>query len=304
MNRVIEQRAARRASGETTNRPEGPVRVLLVDDHPIVRSGLRFVLEQGGDITVVDEANTVREAVRLAEELVPDVVLMDINLPDGSGLEATRAIKSRHPEVRVLIVSMHDDEEYVLGMLEAGADGYLLKQSPPQELRAGVLGVLAGDRVLHQSAVRALVNRAVHRRPEPVVEALSAREREVLRLLADGGTSKEIAVTLGLAPKTVENHRARILDKLGVANSAAAVRIALAQGLIAPARRASSNGASSNGASSSGSAQCTQDSVVTRRMALSPAAHLGPSGPSMRPGGSGAKGESPYTTTGEVRRAP
>jgi DNA-binding NarL/FixJ family response regulator len=216
---------------ERSARPAG-IAVLLVDDHPIVRFGVRYVLERHGGFAVVSEATTGREAIRLALELRPDVVLMDVSLPDISGLEATRAIKEQAPAIKVLIVSMHSDEEYVLGMLDAGADGYLLKQGPPEELRDGILRVHAGERVLHQAALQALVARAVRPITTPPIEALSAREREILNFLAEGSTSKEIAVALGLAPKTVENHRARILDKLGVANSAAAVRAALTHGLL------------------------------------------------------------------------
>ena len=212
--------------------PPAPVRLLLVDDHPVVRAGLRAVLEADGRLAVAGEAATGREAVRLAAALRPDVVLMDLGLPDVSGLEALRAIKEQVPGARVLVVSAHAEEEHVLGVLDAGADGYLLKHCPPQELRDGALRAAAGERVVDQAVVRVLVARATGRSGAPPVERLSGREREVLRLLADGGTSKEIAVALGLAAKTVENHRARILDKLGAANSAAAVRAALAHGLI------------------------------------------------------------------------
>ena len=222
------------SAGATAEARLAEVRLLLVDDHPIVRSGVRYVLERQGGFTVVGEATTGREAIRLALELQPDVVLMDVSLPDIGGLEATRAIKEQAPAIRVLIVSMHSDEEYVLGVLDAGADGYLLKQGPPEELRDGVLRVHAGERVLHQAALQTLVTRAMRRTVVPMIETLSAREREILGFLADGATSKEIAVVLGLAAKTVENHRARILDKLGVTNSAAAVRTALAHGLLRP----------------------------------------------------------------------
>jgi DNA-binding NarL/FixJ family response regulator len=153
-------------------------------------------------------------------------------MPNGGGLEATRAIKERQPETRILIVTTHSDQEYVLGALEAGADGYLLKQCQPHELRSGVLRVNAGERVVHHALVPTLIAKAVNRGAMPARETLSEREREVLQLLAEGATSKEIAAALGLKPKTVENHRARILDKLGVANSAAAVRTALAHGLV------------------------------------------------------------------------
>jgi DNA-binding NarL/FixJ family response regulator len=216
-----------------TDSSSGPVRLLLIDDHPVVRSGLRYVLEQGDQVTVIGEGESAKEAIRLAAELQPDVIFMDICMPEVSGIEATRLIKQQHPDVKILIVSTHSDEEYVFGALEAGADGYLLKQCHPRELQAGVLQVHAGERVLHDTVIRTLIARTVNRRTTPVRETLSEREREVLQLLADGATSKEIAVVLGLKPKTVENHRARILDKLGVVNSAAAVRAAVAQGLVA-----------------------------------------------------------------------
>jgi DNA-binding NarL/FixJ family response regulator len=211
----------------------GPVRVLLVDDHPIVRDGLRLVLTAGGELTVVGEAENGREAIRMATELVPDVAVVDLGLPDISGLDVTRAIRASLPTIRILIVTMYDEEEYVLGVLEAGADGYLLKQSPGEDLRNAVLRIHAGERVLHPRALQALIARATNR-AEPPAEKLSEREREVLQLLADGGTSKEIAASLGLCPKTIQNHRARILDHLGAVNSAAAVRAAAARGLIRP----------------------------------------------------------------------
>ena len=213
---------------------QGLVRVLLVDDHPIVRTGMRYVLEQDGRLRVIGEASGGREAVRLACDLRPDIILMDINLPDISGLEATRQIKANSPASRVLVVSLYKESEYVLGMLEAGADGYLVKHCDPAELRGGVLRAHAGERVLHQSVLHAVIARAVNGPTAMTAEALSQRECEVLQLLAEGATSKEIALALGLRPKTVENHRARILDKLGVANSAAAVRAAVARGLISP----------------------------------------------------------------------
>jgi two-component system response regulator DegU len=210
----------------------GQVRVLLVDDHPVVRAGMRYVLELDGRISVIGEAGRGREAAYLASELKPDIVLMDINLPDISGLEATKLIKASNSEIRVLVVSLHKEPEYVIGMLEAGADGYLVKQCDPDELRGGVLQAHAGERVLHQSILHAVITKAIHGPAVVTEEALSQRESEVLQLLSEGATSKEIAVVLGLRPKTVENHRSRILDKLGVSNSAAAVRAAVARGFL------------------------------------------------------------------------
>ena len=211
-----------------------PLRVALVDSHPIVRVGLRLVLEQDPGLRVVAEASTGREALRLLHETAPDVAIVDLNLPDVGGLQVTRAIKQTFPRTRVLIVSAFADPEHVVGLLEAGADGYLLKSCLPDELRAGVLRIRAGERVIHQSLLGALISRATGRVSQPVLERLSEREQEVLRLTAEGATSKEVAAALGLRPKTVENHRARILDKLGVANTAAAVRIALARGVLGP----------------------------------------------------------------------
>ena len=211
-----------------------PLRVALVDGHPIVRVGLRLVLEQDPGLRVVAEASTGRDALRLLHETAPDVVIVDQNLPDVAGIQVTRAIKQSFPQTRVLVVSAFAEPEQVVGLLEAGADGYLLKCCQPEELRSGVHRIRAGERVLHQSLLGALINRATGRVSQPVLERLSEREQEVLRLTAEGATSKEIAAALGLRPKTVENHRARILDKLGVANTAAAVRIALARGVLAP----------------------------------------------------------------------
>ncbi|MDQ4100282.1 MAG: response regulator transcription factor, partial [Chloroflexota bacterium] len=193
------------------------VRVLLADDHPVVRAGLRYILQQGARLVIVGESETGRDAIRLTGELRPDVVLMDITMPDMNGIDVMREIRARFPRARMLVVSAHSDVEHVTGALEAGADGYLLKRCHPQELRAGVLQVHAGERVIHQSLIHVLASRVAGN--PPAREALSEREREVLQRLTEGATSKEIAVQLGLRPKTVENHRARILDKLGAANS-------------------------------------------------------------------------------------
>lgn len=209
------------------------VRVLLVDDHPVVRSGLRLAIARGGDLTVVGEVGEGQEAIRACERLQPDVVVIDVNLPDMTGLDVTSVIKERFPDVRVLVVSTYADDEYVLGALEAGADGYLVKQCAVEELQSGISRVFAGERVLHPSVMQAVITKATRRLAVPT-ENLSGRELEILGFLADGATSKEIALQLGLSPKTVENYRARILDKLDVANSAAAVHKAIARGIIPP----------------------------------------------------------------------
>jgi two-component system response regulator NreC len=209
------------------------VSVLLVDAHPVFRVGLRAAIAPDQRLQVVGEASDGRTAVRLAEERAPDVVVIELDLADGSSLSAIRAIKADAPRCRVLVVAARSDPGSIVGALEAGADGYLPKSCPPEDLRSAVLMIHAGDRVLDRVAISALVDRAAGRREIPSsAEELSLREREVLGRLASGATSKEIAAELGLRPKTVENHRARILDKLGAVNSAAAVRVAASAGLI------------------------------------------------------------------------
>jgi DNA-binding NarL/FixJ family response regulator len=166
---------------------DGQVRVLLAGDHPVVRTGMRFVLEQDGRIAVIDEA------VYLALEPRPGIVLTDIHLPDISGLDATKLIKEGNAGIRGLAVSLHKEPEYVIGMLEAGADGYLVKQCEPEELRGGVLHAHAGERVLHQSVLHAAIAKAVHGPVVATEEALSQREREVHQLLADDGREPSVA---------------------------------------------------------------------------------------------------------------
>lgn len=213
-----------------------PIRVVLVDDHDLVRQGVRLILEQDSDVQIVGEASSGAEAVELAGRLRPTVVVMDIGLPDMTGLQATRAIKQASPEVRVLGLTQYADREYALGMLRAGADGYLLKQSTPVEFRNAVRAVARGDCVLHPSVARAVVatvSKPAHgSHPQ---DLLTEREREILALIAAGYTSKKIAAQLALSPKTIDNHRSRIIEKLQVNNCAEAVTYALQHGLI-PAR--------------------------------------------------------------------
>ena len=210
----------------------GQVRVLLVDDHPIVRTGLRFVLEQDGRLRVIGEASGGKEAIRMAADLKPDVILMDINLPDISGLEATRQIKVESPATRVLVVSLYKESEYVLGMLEAGADGYLVKHCEPAELRGSVLRAHGGERVLHQSVLHAVITKAVTGTTGITAEGLSEREREVLQLLAEGRSNKEVAALLDVGLSTVETHRANLMQKLNLHNTAEIVLYAVRKGII------------------------------------------------------------------------
>ncbi len=217
-----------------------PIRVLLVEDHRLVREGLTLLLEREPDLAVAGEAADgeagLRLVAQLAAEEAVDVVVSDIGLPGIDGLELTRRIKALVPGIPVVLLTMHDEEAYLRGMVEAGADGYVLKQNTGQDLCAAIRAVMRGEPGLSPELTGQLL-RAM-RRGEPrgrATDTLSAREREMLGLLAAGLTSKEAAGRLGLSVKTVENHRANILDKLQVANTAAAIGLAHRQGLLAPA---------------------------------------------------------------------
>ena len=220
-----------------TERAEQQIRVLLIEDHGIVREGVKLILQGAPNIEIVGEAVAGDQGVRLFERLVAtdgvDVVVTDLGLPDISGLEVTRRIKALRPQTRVLLLTMHADDEHIRGMLEQGADGYLLKQAAGQELVEAITVVARGETFLSPMVARRLMTHAQRGRERERYSALlTEREREILALLAEGATSKEIAQRLRLSTKTVENHRANILDKLGVANTAAAIGLAYQQGLI------------------------------------------------------------------------
>jgi two-component system, NarL family, response regulator NreC len=212
------------------------VRILLADDHTLVRQGLRKVLEEEADWEVVAEANNGRDAVRLAEEQKPDVAIVDIGMPLLNGIEATRQITRRLPRTRVLVLSMHSDEAYVTQILQAGATGYLLKDSADVDLMHAVAAVSLGKsffspaiaRVMLDDYVRQLVDKGITDR----YETLSEREREILQLIAEGKTNKEIAALLSVSPSTVETHRAHIMEKLDLHSAAEIVLYAVRRGVI------------------------------------------------------------------------
>ena len=212
------------------------LRVLLGDDHTVLRQGLRKILEDRRDWRVVAEAGNGRDAVREAIELNPDVAVLDIGMPLLNGIEATRQIIRRAPAVRILILSMHSDQAYVTQAVQAGARGYLLKESAGSELIAAIAAVVAGKsffspavaQVVFDDYVRSLTQRGITDR----YDALSEREREVLQLVAEGKSSKEIADVLSLSPATVETHRAHLLQKLGLRNTAEVVRYAARRGIV------------------------------------------------------------------------
>ena len=212
------------------------LRVLLGDDHTVLRQGLRKILEDRRDWRVVAEAGNGRDAVREAIELNPDVAVLDIGMPLLNGIEATRQIIRRAPAVRILILSMHSDQAYVTQAVQAGARGYVLKESAGSELIAAIAAVVAGKsffspavaQVVFDDYVRSLTQRGITDR----YDALSEREREVLQLVAEGKSSKEIAEVLSISPATVETHRAHLLQKLGLRNTAEVVRYAARRGIV------------------------------------------------------------------------
>jgi DNA-binding NarL/FixJ family response regulator len=207
------------------------IRVLIADDHAIVRDGLRALLEAERDIQVVGDAADGRDAVRQAAQLCPDVVLVDIAMPELNGIEASRQIREVCPSAHVIILSMHSTAEHIFRALQAGARGYLLKESAGQEVIAAVRAVHAGQRYLsHKISNQALDDYARQREPGPL-DRLSPREREILQLVVEAKSSAEIAALLSLSPKTVETYRSRLMDKLGVGDLPGLVKFAIQHGL-------------------------------------------------------------------------
>ena len=210
------------------------IRVLLVDDHAILRDGIRALLSFQDDILVVGEARNGEDAIQQVEELRPDVVLMDIAMPGINGLEATRLICHDHPECRVLILSQHEDRQYVVPLLQAGASGYLLKRALGDDLIHAIRKVFDGETYLDPAVNAVLVD--VIRKPNaeepPLAEPLTQREREILTQIVLGLTNSQIAVKLSLSVKTVEWHRANLMSKLDTHSVADLVRFALQHGLV------------------------------------------------------------------------
>ena len=214
---------------------ENRIRVLLADDHVMVRRGIRQFLEEAGDIEVVAEANDGAEALRLVEEQHPDVAVLDIRMPEVTGVEATRQIKERFPQVRVLILTAYDDDPYVFALLQAGADGYVLKTASGNELVRAVRTVHRGESALSPEIASKVVQQAMRGRPESAVgqiETLTDRELDVLRLAARGLTNRAIGHDLGISHRTVQGHLASIYGKLEVNSRTEAVTEALRRGWI------------------------------------------------------------------------
>ncbi len=209
------------------------MRVLIADDHGIVRSGLRKLLESEDEIEVVAEAADGVEARDMAVEHQPDLAILDVKMPELNGLEATREIREKAPDVSVLILSMHDEERYLFEALKAGASGYVLKRAADSDLIDAIRAVERGEPFLTPEAQQALI-RDVLGQGEKRREELTPREEEIVKLVAEAHTNKEIAELLDLAEKTVENHRANAMRKLGMRDRVELVRYAIRRGLIEP----------------------------------------------------------------------
>ena len=206
------------------------LRILLADDHPIVRQGLKVLLEREG-FTVVGEASDGREAVRLTQECGPDIALLDLTMPMLNGIDAGRAILQTSPKTKIILLTMHAEDHHVLEALRAGFKGYVLKTKAAEELVQAIQEVSRGKLYLTPGVSEAVVQ-AYLAKSELPPELLSLREREVLQLIAEGKTTKEVAVVLGISAKTAESHRTRIMGKLNIHETASLVRYAIRRGLI------------------------------------------------------------------------
>ena len=214
------------------------IRLLLVDDHEVIRSGLRMLLENEADVEIVGEAGSANEAIREVDKVNPDVVLMDIGLPDRSGIEATSDIKVHKPEVAIIALTIHEDKEYFVRMLEAGASGYVPKRAAPDELLTAIRTAAEGEVYLYPSMAKLLVKDFVNQEDaggkEGMADGLTRRETQVLSYLAEGHSNAVIGDRLGISPKTVARHRENIMRKLGLHSRTELVKYAIRKGIIQP----------------------------------------------------------------------
>lgn len=214
------------------------IHLLLVDDHEVVRTGLRMLLEGQDDIEIVAEASSGSEAVLLTDQYHPDVVIMDITLPDLSGIQATRQLKQAHPEIAVVALTIHEDEQYFFEMLQAGASGYVPKRAAPEDLISAIRAAHANEIYLYPTLAKALVSDFLSRtysEPEGTsIDSLTSREREVLEMLAGDRSNEEIAEALVISKHTVARHRENLMRKLGLHSRSELVKYAIRKGLINP----------------------------------------------------------------------
>ena len=214
------------------------IRLLLVDDHEVVRSGLRMLLDDQPDLTIEGEAGSGAQALALAAELKPDVAVMDITLPDMSGIDVTRRIKAAVPQVAVVALTIHEDEQYFFEMLQAGASGYVPKRAAPDDLLTAIRAAYRGETYIYPSLAKLLVRDFLARGGETgtneTINGLTPREQEVLALLAEGRTNEEIADLLSISAHTVARHRENLMGKLGLHSRSELVKYAIRKGLIEP----------------------------------------------------------------------
>lgn len=210
------------------------INIILADDHHVVRQGLRSLLEKELDLQVVGETDNGRAAIQIAKEIIPDVVIMDITMPDLNGIEACRHIAAKTPEARVLILSMHSDKRFVMKALNAGASGYLLKDCVHEELVAAIHVVANGHTYVSPQIADVVIRDYIHNLPADVISPksiLTTREREVLQLIAEGKTTKEIASDLSVSVKTIETHRQEVMNRLKIYSVAKLTKYAIREGL-------------------------------------------------------------------------
>lgn len=219
--------------------PKVQISLLLVDDHEVVRSGLRMLLENQADLVIVGEAGTGREALQLAQQLHPDVILMDITLPDISGIEVTRQLQKESNPAKVIALTIHEDEQFFFQMLQAGASGYVPKRAAPADLLKAIRMVHRGDVYIYQYLTKILVNDFLNRASEEpakkeAMDGLTPREQEILVAVAGGESTDEIAEKLSISKHTVARHRENLMQKLGLHNRSELVKYAIRKGLIEP----------------------------------------------------------------------
>jgi len=209
-----------------------PIRVILADDHAVVRAGIRQFLERAKDIAVVGEADDGEQAQIMIQELHPDVAVLDIQMPKATGIEVTRWVRANARETGVLILTAYNDDPYVIAVLQAGANGYVLKTASPMEIIQAVRDVHEGKSAIQQAIAQKIVAFVTQQKNEAIIEALTDREMEVLVALAKGLTNKAIATQLGISDRTVQGHIAHIFNKMGVSNRTEAVMRAVALGWV------------------------------------------------------------------------
>jgi two-component system response regulator NreC len=210
------------------------IKIMVVDDHTVLRDGIRTLISLHDDLKIVGEASDGEEAVKMAHKLAPDVVIMDLALPGIDGIEAIHRIRKKKPRIKVLVLSQYDDKEHVLSSIKAGADGYLPKIAASSELVSAIRTINGGESFLYSSAAAALINDYRQQVEVEPYDHLTAREREILTLTANGHSSRQIAEILVLSSKTVQIHRQKIMDKLDIHQRAELIKYAIRKGLVSP----------------------------------------------------------------------